>query len=218
MPGQYGGLYQNYAAGGSNGDCAAGTGGGGAAASSSSAGPADDAGSPPSSATTKTGLRARLIVPDRDRPETREKVHRIRVTTSGGDGGEVDLRRDRSLCVLGCCGRGRLMIVWSTRDPRDTLERGPVNGLTANGGTSGSLHRVPSSDGGRNGNGGPTNGNSATATSGSTSGSAMTTWTSLEHAVASDDPIDAAATGSEKLGRLQFSISYDFEVSRRAIA
>ena len=104
-----------------------------------------------------------------------------------------------------------------TRDPRDSFDRGPANGLTANGGTSGPLHRVPSSDGGRNGNGNATNGNSAAATSGQTSSSAtagaMMTWTSMEHAVASDDPIDAAAPGSEKLGRLQFSISYDFEVS-----
>jgi hypothetical protein len=37
-------------------------------------------------------------------------------------------------------------------------------------------------------------------------------WAGPEHAVTSDDPIDASAPASEKLGRLQFNISYDFEV------
>ena len=45
----------------------------------------------------------------------------------------------------------------------------------------------------------------------STGGTTMQ-WAGPEHAVTSDEPIEAAAPGSEKLGRLQFSISYDFEV------
>lgn len=108
MPGQYGGLYQNYtgATAGANGDCT--TNGAAAAASVSGGGQADES----SSGTTgrTSSMRARLIVPDRQ--ESREKVHRIRATMSA-DGRDVDLRRDRALCVLGCCGRGRVMIVWS---------------------------------------------------------------------------------------------------------
>jgi hypothetical protein len=108
MPSQYGGLYQNYAtsAGGSNGDC---VGAGSAAAGGSITNAADDSPSSSGRATPKIGLRARLLVPDR--PETREKVHRIKVSAAAD--GDVDLRRDRPLCILGCCGRGRLMIVWS---------------------------------------------------------------------------------------------------------
>jgi hypothetical protein len=115
MPGQYGGLYQNYAStgGGSNGDCIS-VGSTAAGASSTAGGGttgADDSPSSSGRATPKSGLRARLLVSDR--PESREKVHRIKVTANAE--GEVDLRRDRPLCILGCCGRGRLMIVWSVR-------------------------------------------------------------------------------------------------------
>jgi len=113
MLGQYGGLYQNYAGTGSNGDCStasaqtsATAAGGGTTGNDESPTAATAAGR----STSKTGLRARLILPD-NRPDTREKVHRIKVKASSDS--NVDLRRDRLLCILGCCGRGRLMIVWS---------------------------------------------------------------------------------------------------------
>lgn len=104
MPDHYGELYQNYAAGsGTNGEYVN---------VASSTANADDSMST-GHATPKSGLRARLILPDR--PESREKVHRIRVMAASD--GDVDMRRDRALCILGCCGRGRLMILWTVSGP-----------------------------------------------------------------------------------------------------
>ena len=80
-------------------------------------------------------------------------------------------------------------------------------GANGVGNASGSLHRDASTEGSRNGNGNA--GFSGAAVSG---GGTSGQWTGPEHAVSSDDPIDSAAPGSEKLGRLQFNISYDFEV------
>jgi hypothetical protein len=93
------------------------------------------------------------------------------------------------------------------------------SGANGVGGTPASLRRVPSADNNRNGNGTVSAGNSAAASGGSSSaaaaGGAVLPWTGPEHAVTSDDPVDASAPASEKLGRLQFNISYDFEVGSK---
>jgi hypothetical protein len=114
----------------------------------------------------------------------------------------------------------RFVDVSQTRDPRDPIDRTPSGLSGANGVGNGpaSLRRVPSADSNRNGNSTLSAGNSAAASGGSSTaaaaGGSVLPWTGPEHAVTSDDPVDASAPASEKLGRLQFNISYDFEVSR----